>query len=162
MRHLKQDSRTVTGILFATAGAPMIEILQDRQRLFDDFVGFLALDIDHESDATGIVLKPRIIKALFGREVGNSYSILRSVRPLCWCYEKRIRESRYCGTRCRQLGNIGKPLASMTICDRNITFSSRWNVLPNFDQDPRFGSPSTWKAQPCDRARYSFHRANFT
>jgi hypothetical protein len=49
----------------------VIEILQDRQRLLDDFVRLLTLDIDDESDATGIVLKPWIIKALFGRHVAN-------------------------------------------------------------------------------------------
>src|SRR5262245_29242580 len=71
MRHLKQDSRTVTGIFLATASPAVIEILQNRERFIDDFVGFLTFDIDHESDAARIVLKPRIIKSLFGREVGN-------------------------------------------------------------------------------------------
>src|SRR5262245_26844088 len=85
MRHLKQDSRTVTGIFFATASPAVIEILQNRQRLFDNLVGFLTLDIDHESDATSIVLKPRIIKALFGREVGNFHiAILRWIKPHRW------------------------------------------------------------------------------
>src|SRR5262245_19538944 len=82
MGYLKQDSRTVASIFFTAACTAVIEILQDRQRLFDDFVRFLALDIDHETDATSVVLKPRIIKALFGREVGNFHiPILRWIRP---------------------------------------------------------------------------------
>src|SRR5262245_2679590 len=71
MRHLKQDSRTVAGIFFTAACPTVIEVLQNRQSFFDDFVGFLNLDIDDESNATSIVLKTRIIEALFGREVGN-------------------------------------------------------------------------------------------
>ena len=67
MRHLKQDSRTITGVFFAAARPAVIEILQDRQCLLDDFMGLLPFDVDDEPDTTGIVLKPRIIKTLFGR-----------------------------------------------------------------------------------------------
>ena len=82
MRHLEQDSRSVTGIFFAAARPAVIEILQNRQRLLDNFMRLLTLDIDDESDATGIVFKPRIIEALFGREVGSFHiPILRSIRP---------------------------------------------------------------------------------
>ena len=88
----------------------MIEILQDRQRLFDDFVGFLTLDIDHESDATGIVLKPRIIKALFGREVGNLHiPILHWIRPLLLVLQNGCASRRRVARRGRQLGHIEKP-----------------------------------------------------
>jgi hypothetical protein len=67
----------------------VIEILQNGQRFLDDFMGFLTLDIDDESDATGIVLKPRIIKALFGRKVGNLHiRILCGLDRCCWCYKK--------------------------------------------------------------------------
>src|SRR5262245_61143792 len=76
MRHLKQDSRAVTGIFFTTACTTVIEILQNRQRLIDDFMRLLTFDIDDESDATSIVLKPGIIKALFGRQVGNFHTLI--------------------------------------------------------------------------------------
>src|SRR4029453_441763 len=150
MRHLEQDSRTLTGIFFAAPRPAVVEIFQNGQRFLDDFMGFLTLDIDDESDATGIVLKPRIIKALFGRKVGNLHiRILCGLDRCCWSYKKRMRESPYGGTPWQTVRPYREThLASMIICDRSITFFSRWNVLPNFDRDPRFGSPSPWKAQP--------------
>ena len=112
MRHLEQDSRTVTGIFFAAARPAVIEILQNRQRLLDDFMGFLTLDIDDESDATGIVLKPRIIKALFGRKVGNLHiRILRWIRPLLLVLQKDgCASRRTVARRGKQLGHIEKPI----------------------------------------------------
>src|SRR5215467_2667290 len=50
MRNLHQNTRTVAGILFATAGPPMIEVLQNGQRLIDDLVGFFTLNVDDRTD----------------------------------------------------------------------------------------------------------------
>jgi hypothetical protein len=73
-------------------------------------MGFLTLDIDDESDATGIVFKPRIIKALFGREVGALHiRILHWIRSLLLVLQKRGCEA--CSTvarRGKQLGHIEK------------------------------------------------------
>ena len=46
----------------------MVEVAQDLQRVGENAVGFAALDVDDETDAAGIVLKPGIIQALLGRE----------------------------------------------------------------------------------------------
>ena len=67
MRNLHQDTRSVTGVFLAAAGAAMIEVLQNRQRLLNDLMGFFTFDMDHEADAAGVVLETRIVQALFGR-----------------------------------------------------------------------------------------------
>lgn len=74
----------------------MIKVLQNRQRLVDDFTGLLAFNVDDESDAAGIVLEPRIIKALLGRQIGKLHiSVLRCFdRSLV--LEKKMTESHSC------------------------------------------------------------------
>jgi len=44
----------------------MVEIYQDLDTLFDQVMGFLALDVHHESDAAGVVLVPGVVQALLG------------------------------------------------------------------------------------------------
>ncbi len=65
MGNLHQDPGSVAGVLLATAGAAMVEVLQYRQRLIDDLMGLLALDVDDEPDAASIMLEARIVKPLF-------------------------------------------------------------------------------------------------
>src|SRR5215813_7239710 len=65
MRNLHQNTRTVAGILFATAGPPMIEVLQNGQRLIDDLVGFFTLNVDDKTDAASIMFESGIVKTLF-------------------------------------------------------------------------------------------------
>jgi hypothetical protein len=46
----------------------VVEVLQDLDRLLQDPVRLAALDVDDEADAAGVVLKPRVVKALLRRQ----------------------------------------------------------------------------------------------
>ena len=70
MRVLEQDTGTVAGVFLTATRTAVIQILQDRQRLLNDLMGLIALNIYDEPDTTRIVLKSRIIKPLFGRNTG--------------------------------------------------------------------------------------------
>ena len=61
---LDQDARAVAGVGLAAAGAAVVQVQQDLQRLLDDRVGLPALDVDHEAHAAGVVLELRVIKPL--------------------------------------------------------------------------------------------------
>ena len=64
VRDLNQNAGAVAGFRIATAGAPMRQVDEDLNPLFDDVVGFLALDIGHKTHAAGVVLVARIVKPL--------------------------------------------------------------------------------------------------
>ena len=51
-------------LVSAAAGAAMIEILQDLERLLQDPMRLAALDVDDETDAAGIVLEARVVESL--------------------------------------------------------------------------------------------------
>ena len=53
--HLNQDAGAVTGVRLAAAGAAVLQVDEDLQRLRDDVVRALALDVDDEADAAGVV-----------------------------------------------------------------------------------------------------------
>jgi len=74
MRHLHQYARAVTGVFLAAASAAVIEILQDRQGLLDDFVRFYAFDVDDEPDAASIMLETRIIQTLLWGQTGFTHA----------------------------------------------------------------------------------------
>ena len=65
--HLHQDARAVAGIHLASAGAAVQQVDEQLQGLADDAVGLLALDVNDEADAAGVVLVPRIVQPL-GRD----------------------------------------------------------------------------------------------
>ena len=67
MGDLQQNAGAVAGVFFTAARAPVIEILQHRERLLDDLVGLFTFDMNHEADAAGVVLETRIIQPLFRR-----------------------------------------------------------------------------------------------
>src|SRR6185295_4298855 len=62
VRDLNQDPRAVTGVRFAAAGAAVQQVDEDLQALLDDRVGAASFDIDHEPDATRIVLVAGIVE----------------------------------------------------------------------------------------------------
>jgi hypothetical protein len=66
MRHLHQDAGAVAGVLFTPAGAPVLEVQQDFERVLDDARRLAPLQIDDETDAAGVVLVPGIVEALRG------------------------------------------------------------------------------------------------
>ena len=68
VRDLNQDAGAVAGFRIAAARAAVREVDEDLQSLDDDVVRLLALDVDHEADATGVVLVSRIVETLLDRE----------------------------------------------------------------------------------------------
>ena len=68
VRNLNQDSGAVARFRIASARAAMSQVDEDLQSLDDDVMRLLALNIDHEADATGIVLVSWIVETLLNRE----------------------------------------------------------------------------------------------
>ena len=67
---LEEQAGAVAGVWLRAAGAAMAEVEQDGQGLADDLVGLLALDVDYEAYAAGVVLEAGVVKALLGRQSG--------------------------------------------------------------------------------------------
>ena len=55
VRNLHQDAGAVAGIGLAAAGAAVIEVDENGERLLDDGVGFAALHVHDKADAARIV-----------------------------------------------------------------------------------------------------------
>ena len=72
VRHLDQHARAVAGVDLAAAGATMVEVLQYLDRLLEDPVRLVPLDVDHEADAAGVVLEPRVIQSLLAGTGGRA------------------------------------------------------------------------------------------
>ena len=68
VRNLDQDAGAVAGFRIAAAGAAMRQVDQDLQSLEDDVVRLLALDVDHETDAAGVVLVAGVVETLLRGE----------------------------------------------------------------------------------------------
>ena len=67
MRNLKQNASAITGIGFAAAGTAMVQIYKDRQRLFDNFMGLFAFNINDKTNPAAVFLKRGIVKPLLLR-----------------------------------------------------------------------------------------------
>jgi hypothetical protein len=65
VRHLHENTGAVSGIRFTTAGASVVKIDKNLKSLADNRMGLVPFDVDNEPYAAGIVLKPRIVEALF-------------------------------------------------------------------------------------------------
>ena len=63
MGHLGDDARAIAGILFGSRCSAMLEIDEDLDTLGHDVVGFLALDMDDETDAAGVMLVRAVVQA---------------------------------------------------------------------------------------------------
>jgi hypothetical protein len=81
-RQLHHDAGAVAGHLVAAAGAAVGQVDEDIQRLVDDIVGFLALEVHHATHAAGVVFKTRIVQPLRLRQpaVGHLCTIIRHSR----------------------------------------------------------------------------------
>ena len=64
IRHLHQDAGAVAGVHLAAARPAVEQIHEQLQRLLDDAVTLLALDVDDKADPAGVVLVPRIVEPL--------------------------------------------------------------------------------------------------
>jgi hypothetical protein len=62
VRHLDENPRTITGIRFAAAGAPVLQVDEHLQRLTNDRVGLLPFDVRNKSYAARVALVRRVVK----------------------------------------------------------------------------------------------------
>ena len=97
--NLEQHARPVAGVGFAAAGAAVVEILQHLDRLLQDLVRPVALDIHHETHAAGVVFEPGIVKALLGRqsnppgpEVGGAVASVVHFSDAAWILRSGCRQ----------------------------------------------------------------------
>ena len=71
---LNQNTRAVTHQLVRTHRTPMVQVLQNLQRIFDDVVRFLTLNMRHKAHAASIVLLPTSVQTVF-RQMINLLSM---------------------------------------------------------------------------------------
>ena len=64
VRNLNQDARAVAGIVFASACAAMVEIVERGQAVADDLVRFPAFQVDDEAHPAAIVFVSRVVQPL--------------------------------------------------------------------------------------------------
>ena len=67
MRGLEEDAGAVAGIVFAAAGATVVEVDEDLERLTDDVMRFAALNVNQETNAAGVMFELWVVEALFAR-----------------------------------------------------------------------------------------------
>ncbi len=72
VRDLDQDACAIAGLRIATASAAMREIDEDLQAFGDNVVRLLALNIDYEANAAGVVLVARVVESLSGGKSSHS------------------------------------------------------------------------------------------
>ncbi len=70
IRELNEDAGAVSLERVRTGRAAVSQVLQDLQRLTDDLVALLPLDVGDEPQPAGVVLITRVVEALFARWVG--------------------------------------------------------------------------------------------
>jgi hypothetical protein len=64
MRDLEQDSRAVTGLRIAAAGAPVREVDENLDAFENDVVAFLTGNVRHKTNPACIVLVARVVQTL--------------------------------------------------------------------------------------------------
>ena len=64
MRNLRQDAGAVAGARVGTDRPAVLEVAQDRERVLDQPMRLLALDVGDEPDAAGILVERGIVEAL--------------------------------------------------------------------------------------------------
>ena len=72
MGDLGEDTSAVARILFRAAGTAVLQIDEELNALGYDLMGFFALDMHHEPDAAGIVLKAGVVQPFgLGKSIQN-------------------------------------------------------------------------------------------
>ena len=90
VRDLHQDAGAVAGARVGADRAAMFEVAQDADRIRDDLMRFLALDVGDEADAAGILFEREVVKT-FGRRTPVMFALrIRGVDRF------RIRDRRKC------------------------------------------------------------------
>ena len=88
MRDLRQYTRAVAGVALVARAAAVAHIVEDRQRLADYLMGLAPLDVHDEADSAGIVLEPRIVQALLGRQSSLHLPVCKMVTHHLSLYDK--------------------------------------------------------------------------
>ena len=73
---LNQNSRTIAHEFVGPDGTPVVEIFKNFEALLNNSVGFLALDMCHKANTTGIMLICWVVESLgfweaYGRSRGD-------------------------------------------------------------------------------------------
>jgi hypothetical protein len=83
VRNLHQDTRAVAGARIGADRAAMLEVAENAERVADDLVRLLALDIGDETDAAGILLQGGVVKTYRWRSPGVLAGFTQSFGRLC-------------------------------------------------------------------------------
>src|SRR5678815_516559 len=67
VRHLNEDAGAVTGVRLAPARAAVFQVDQDLQRLFDDVMGAMSLDVHDKTHAARVAFGGGVVQTLSGR-----------------------------------------------------------------------------------------------
>ena len=70
VRDLHQNAGAVTGARIGADGAAMFEVAENADRVGDDLMGLLALDVGDETDAAGILFQGEVVEAFCRRPPG--------------------------------------------------------------------------------------------
>ena len=95
VRDLHQNAGAVAGARIGADRAAMLEVAENVDRVGDDLMRLLALDVGDEADAAGILLQARVVKALglrapivLARSLKQSVGRFRSRgRRQCFCHD---------------------------------------------------------------------------
>ena len=82
--HLDEDPGAVARVGLAAGSAPVMEVFVRLEAVLDQLVRAVTLEVDHEANATGVVLPLRSIEALCGRPS-------RLTHPSSPCVNVRLR-----------------------------------------------------------------------
>jgi hypothetical protein len=64
VRDLEQNAGTITSVSFATASAPMVQVQEHLNRLFDNPARTATLDVNNEAQPARVMLELRVVKSL--------------------------------------------------------------------------------------------------
>ena len=73
VRDLEEDARAVAGPGVAAYGAPVLEVLEEQQRVAHDVMGSRAPEMRHETHAAPVVLMGRVVQPLRGGQSRDVY-----------------------------------------------------------------------------------------
>jgi len=94
VRNLHENAGAVAGARIGADRAAMFEVAENVDRVGDDLMRLLALDVGDEADAAGILLHAEVVHAL-GRRAPVMFT-LRSFRQSVGRFRSRGRRQRFC------------------------------------------------------------------
>jgi hypothetical protein len=90
VRHLEQDAGAITGAGVTSAGAAVLQVDEDFQRLLDDLVSSTPIDVRDNAYTTRVVLMRRVVQPTLGStsEVRECAGMVGDVFGVC--HETRL------------------------------------------------------------------------